>query len=84
MPIYEYQCRLCQHSLDTLQKMNDAPLLECPACHQPGLERMVSAAGFQLKGQGWYVTDFKDKAKASTAQTEAPSDKKTTTPEATS
>lgn len=84
MPIYEYQCRLCQHSLDTLQKMSDAPLLDCPECHQPGLERMVSAAGFQLKGQGWYVTDFKDKAKTSAAQAETPTEKKAVTTDATS
>lgn len=84
MPIYEYQCRLCQHSLDTLQKMSDAPLVDCPACHQPGLAKMVSAAGFQLKGQGWYATDFKEKAKASTGQADAPAEKKPVTPEATS
>lgn len=64
MPIYEYQCQYCQHTLDVLQKMSDEPLRQCPACQQPGLSRLVSAAGFQLKGQGWYATDFKEKPKA--------------------
>ena len=64
MPIYEYQCTLCSHQEDKLQKMDDAPLTLCPACHQASFVRLVSAAGFQLKGSGWYVTDFKDKPKA--------------------
>lgn len=59
MPIYEYQCELCGHALEQLQKMSDPELTECPACHAPGLRKLVSAAGFQLKGNGWYVTDFR-------------------------
>lgn len=59
MPIYEYQCRSCGHSLDALQKMSEAPLLECPECDEPALKRLLSAPHFRLKGKGWYETDFK-------------------------
>ena len=59
MPIYEYVCTACDHHLDALQKMSDAALLDCPACGQPQLQRMLSAPRFRLKGQGWYETDFK-------------------------
>lgn len=59
MPIYEYECGECGHRLESIQKMSDAPLTDCPTCGQPGLKRLVSAAGFQLKGTGWYATDFK-------------------------
>jgi putative FmdB family regulatory protein len=59
MPIYEYACRKCNHTLDALQKMSDAPLVECPACGEPELRRLISAPRFRLKGQGWYETDFK-------------------------
>jgi putative FmdB family regulatory protein len=68
MPIYEYQCTLCSHQEDKLQKMNDPHLTQCPACHQASFVRLVSAAGFQLKGTGWYVTDFKDKPKDASAK----------------
>ena len=61
MPIYEYECTRCSHHFDSLQKISDTPLTECPACHKASLKRLVSPAGFQLKGTGWYVTDFKDK-----------------------
>jgi len=61
MPIYAYRCTGCGHELDALQKVSDAPLTECPSCHQPLLAKMVTAAGFQLKGSGWYATDFRDK-----------------------
>ena len=60
MPIYEYRCASCGHELEALQKLSDAPLTECPACHKPELKKLVSAAGFQLKGSGWYVTDFRN------------------------
>ena len=63
MPIYEYQCTACNKTLEKLQKMNDEPLRECPVCHQATLRKLMSAAGFQLKGSGWYVTDFKDSGK---------------------
>jgi len=59
MPIYEYRCSRCGHTLEALQKLADAPLSECPACHEAALVKQVSAAGFQLKGSGWYVTDFR-------------------------
>ncbi len=59
MPIYEYQCRACEHSLEVLQKISEEPLRDCPACGQPQLRKLVSAAGFRLSGSGWYETDFK-------------------------
>jgi putative FmdB family regulatory protein len=59
VPIYEYACRKCNHTLDALQKLNDAPLVECPECGEPELRRLISAPRFRLKGQGWYETDFK-------------------------
>ena len=59
MPIYEYACRKCNHTLDALQKMSDAPLVECPECGEPELQRLISAPRFRLKGDGWYETDFK-------------------------
>lgn len=59
MPIYEYRCQSCAHELERLQKMSDDPLVDCPACGQPALKKLVSAAGFRLKGSGWYETDFK-------------------------
>ena len=63
MPIYEYYCESCQHQLEALQKMTEEPLKECPECHQPTLNKLVSAPSFQLKGTGWYATDFRDKGK---------------------
>jgi putative FmdB family regulatory protein len=63
MPIYEYQCTACGHQLEAFQSMSEAPLTDCPACHQAKLQKLVSAAGFQLKGTGWYATDFKNKGK---------------------
>ena len=59
MPIYEYQCDACGHRLEVLQKMSDSALRDCPACSQPALNKLVSAAGFRLSGGGWYETDFK-------------------------
>jgi len=59
MPIYEYQCRSCGHELEVLQKVSDPPLTDCPDCKQASLEKKISAAGFRLKGSGWYETDFK-------------------------
>jgi len=60
MPIYAYRCAACGHAKDVLQKLADAPLTDCPACGAPRFEKQVTAAGFQLKGSGWYVTDFRD------------------------
>lgn len=59
MPIYAYACQECDHTLDALQKIADAPLVECPECGKPGLKRQLSAPRFRLKGSGWYETDFK-------------------------
>ena len=59
MPIYEYRCSDCGHQLEALQKLSESPLTDCPACGKAGLSKLVSAAGFQLKGSGWYATDFK-------------------------
>ena len=60
MPIYEYECHLCGHRLEKLQKISEQPLTDCPACEEPALRKLVSAAAFRLKGGGWYETDFKD------------------------
>ena len=59
MPIYAYRCDACGHAKDVLQKMSDAPLTDCPACGAPAFKKQLTAAGFQLKGSGWYVTDFR-------------------------
>lgn len=59
MPIYAYKCGSCGHAKDVLQKMSDAPLTQCPACGADTFSKQVTAAGFQLKGSGWYVTDFR-------------------------
>ncbi|RMD78436.1 MAG: zinc ribbon domain-containing protein [Gammaproteobacteria bacterium] len=63
MPIYEYECQACGHRLEALQRLSDDPLTDCPACGEAKLVKLVSAAAFQLKGTGWYVTDFRDKGK---------------------
>ncbi len=63
MPIYEYRCEACNHELEALQKMSDDPLTECPECKQQTLQKLISAAGFRLKGSGWYETDFKGGSK---------------------
>lgn len=67
MPIYEYQCQACGHEHEALQKLSDAPLTDCPACHKPDLVKKISAAGFRLKGGGWYETDFKSGNKKNVA-----------------
>ena len=63
MPIYEYRCSECGQDHEVLQKVSEPPLIECPACGKPALQKQLSAAGFQLKGSGWYATDFKTAAK---------------------
>ena len=60
MPIYAYKCSSCQHELDVLQKISDPPLTICPRCGAASFAKQLTAAGFQLKGSGWYVTDFKN------------------------
>ncbi len=59
MPIYEYQCQACGHEYEALQKINAEPLVTCPVCTKAELKKKISAAGFRLKGSGWYETDFK-------------------------
>lgn len=63
MPIYAYKCGTCGHTKDVLQKISDAPLSVCPACGAATFTKQVTAAGFQLKGSGWYATDFRDSGK---------------------
>ena len=67
MPIYEYRCASCGYENEYLQKVSDPLRTECPECGNSTFEKLVSAAGFQLKGNGWYVTDFRDKGKKPTA-----------------
>ncbi len=68
MPIYEYQCQACGNEHEALQKMSDKPLIICPACGEAELKKKISAAGFRLKGSGWYETDFKGSPKKSGAE----------------
>lgn len=67
MPIYEYQCQACGHAHEALQKLSDPVLVICPACNKSALMKKISAAGFRLKGNGWYETDFKSGAKKNVA-----------------
>jgi len=67
MPIYEYRCSSCGREHEALQKLSDPLLVTCPHCHKDALVKQVSAAGFQLKGSGWYVTDFRNGSKPATA-----------------
>jgi putative FmdB family regulatory protein len=83
MPIYEYRCNACGHTEEHLQKVSEAPLTVCPACGKPEYRKQLSAAGFQLKGTGWYATDFKgsgkksaDKDKKADAKTDTKTDAK--------
>lgn len=70
MPIYEYGCQACGHHLEEMQKVSETPLLSCPACGKPKLERLISNTSFQLKGGGYYATDYKDKNKPAEKKTE--------------
>ena len=67
VPIYEYQCESCSHGLEALQKLSDAPLVDCPACGKATLKKQISAAGFRLAGGGGYETDFKSGKKKNIA-----------------
>jgi putative FmdB family regulatory protein len=71
MPIYEYRCSACGHQQDHLQKVSEAPLTKCPACGRKKYEKQLTAAGFHLKGSGWYATDFKGGKKPDAAKPEA-------------
>lgn len=68
MPIYEYVCKTCGFEKDVLQKISDNPLTECPSCEEQTFTKRISAAGFRLKGSGWYETDFKTGKKKNLAQ----------------
>ena len=71
MPIYAYKCSACGFAKDQLQKMSDPPLSDCPACGKPSFTKQLTAAGFQLKGSGWYATDFKGGGSAAPASTDS-------------
>ena len=78
MPIYAYKCESCGHAKDVLQKISDAPLSTCPACGADAFRKQLTAAGFQLKGSGWYVTDFRggDGSGANSGTAAAPGESK--------
>ena len=73
MPIYEYRCENCGHELEAVQKLSEAPLVTCPKCEKDSLKKRISAAGFRLKGAGWYETDFKSGKKKNVSGNESPS-----------
>jgi putative FmdB family regulatory protein len=74
MPIYAYRCSACGHAKDVLQKLSDAPLTTCPACAAESFSKQITAAGFQLKGSGWYATDFKGGSTSAAAPAAAPAE----------
>ena len=79
MPIYEYDCTDCGHSIEKLQKLSDPPLLDCPVCGAAALKKRISAAGFRLSGAGWYETDFKGSNKKNLSEGGGDSSAKPTT-----
>ncbi len=81
MPIYEYKCNACGHQEEVLQKITEAPLTVCPVCHANAMNKLISETSFQLKGTGWYATDFRDKGKPKVADkaTETATDAKPST-----
>ncbi|MEC9247862.1 MAG: zinc ribbon domain-containing protein [Pseudomonadota bacterium] len=81
MPIYEYQCTKCEYCFELMQRMSDSPPSKCPECGNPGVKKLISRVGFQLKGTGWYETDFKNKQKDSTKNKSEGDDKATKTSE---
>jgi putative FmdB family regulatory protein len=90
MPIYEYQCRACEHTFETTQRITESPLKDCPVCHKPELERLISSTAFLLKGGGWYKDGYGKPAKVRTEnqvhdrlQKALDDDKKKTAAEAT-
>lgn len=82
MPIYEYECTSCHHHFDLMQKINDDPIKQCPVCNQNTVTKLISAAGFQLKGTGWYATDFKNKSSKQPESIAAKKEGSTTTEKA--
>ena len=79
MPIYEYRCSACGHQEDHLLKLSDAPLTKCPACGKKKYQKQLTAAGFQLKGSGWYASDFKGGKKETEAKPDAKAETKSET-----
>ena len=79
MPIYEYRCSACGHQEDHLLRLSDAPLTKCPACGKKKYEKQLTAAGFQLKGSGWYASDFKGGKKETEAKPDAKAETKSET-----
>jgi putative FmdB family regulatory protein len=78
MPIYEYACRACGTQREVMQKVSESPLTQCPVCGTEAFEKKVSAAGFQLKGGGWYVTDFRDGSRKAAGGTDTSAGASTT------
>jgi putative FmdB family regulatory protein len=76
MPIFDFKCEACGYSKELLRKISDPILTECPECHKKTFKKQVSAPSFQLTGSGWYVTDFKNKAKDSNSKTDAKTETK--------
>jgi putative FmdB family regulatory protein len=76
MPIYEYRCDNCGHQEEFLQKVSEPPIAKCPSCGKKKFRKLLSAAGFQLKGSGWYATDFKGGGTSAAAKSEAAPDAK--------
>ena len=73
MPIYEYECNECGHHCEKLQKISDEPLRDCLECKKPALRKLISLSGFQLKGTGWYATDYAKKGKSDQSKTDVKS-----------
>jgi putative FmdB family regulatory protein len=84
MPIYAYRCESCGFEKDVLQKMSDAPLTQCPQCEKDSFRKQVTAAGFQLKGSGWYVTDFRGGSKGASGSNASTNDAATASSESKS
>lgn len=85
MPIYEYRCQVCQHEIEVMQKMSEDALTTCPECGKEGLTKLISRSSFQLKGTGWYQTDFKNTPdKAKTVSENKPEAKSESKPESKS
>ncbi|HEX5476728.1 MAG TPA: FmdB family zinc ribbon protein [Burkholderiales bacterium] len=81
MPIYEYRCEACGHQDEHLQKLSEAPLSVCPACNKSSYRKQLSAAGFQLKGSGWYATDFRNSGRKPAEKSAKPEAKPEAAPE---
>lgn len=79
MPTYEYRCKSCGHEFEINQRMSDDALTDCPKCNQAELEKLISRTSFQLKGTGWYATDFKNPPAKTEAKTETKAETKTET-----